>query len=47
MAYVNKNVWKESSSLKNDGFNDRDAIIMDEEIQQLFSDFEENSDGSG
>ena len=46
MAYVNKNAWKGSTSLKNDGFNDREAIIMDEEIQQLFSDFEENSDGS-
>ena len=47
MAFVNKNVWKGSSSVKNDAFNDREAIIMDEEIQQLYSDFDENSDGSG
>ena len=47
MAFVNKNAWKGSSSLKTDAFNDREAIIMDEEIQQLYSDFDENSDGSG
>ena len=43
IAYINRTAWTGSSTSK----NEFDAIIMEEEIQQLWSDLDDDADGSG